>query len=148
MSEFFFQCPFCQQEIKADAEWIGKAAECPHCKTMIKVPNSSIRINSTPEKVFNKNNPIVSKSNKTNNTPTATRSIQCELCKKNISPYVAQCPHCGQMPKLIRYMKWVYLAGLFFVFLGYLANPFFYIVGGACCAVYIIASFTNHWMRF
>lgn len=28
---FFFTCPGCKREIKAEEDWIGQAAECPHC---------------------------------------------------------------------------------------------------------------------
>lgn len=54
MSEFFFQCPSCKKEIKADTEWIGQTAECPLCLSMIivkKTPPTLEKIKSSPEPV-------------------------------------------------------------------------------------------------
>lgn len=38
MANFFFQCPNCQNEIKADSSWVGKEAECPFCLKNCVVP--------------------------------------------------------------------------------------------------------------
>jgi DNA-directed RNA polymerase subunit RPC12/RpoP len=34
---FFFACPGCGKEIKAEEEWIGQAAECPFCLATVVV---------------------------------------------------------------------------------------------------------------
>jgi transcription elongation factor Elf1 len=38
MENFFFNCPFCHNEIKAKTSWRGKTAECPFCKSSCVVP--------------------------------------------------------------------------------------------------------------
>ena len=38
MPNFFFTCPNCQNEIKAQTEWIGQTAECPFCLKSCVVP--------------------------------------------------------------------------------------------------------------
>ena len=38
MADFFFNCPFCHNEIKAKTSWRGKTAECPFCKSNCVVP--------------------------------------------------------------------------------------------------------------
>ena len=44
MEDFFFNCPFCHNEIKAKTSWRGKTAECPFCKSNCIVPleNSAV----------------------------------------------------------------------------------------------------------
>lgn len=41
MEDFFFICPFCQQEIKAKTSWRGQTAECPFCKESCVVPDKT-----------------------------------------------------------------------------------------------------------
>ena len=38
MANFFFKCPNCQNEIKADSSWTGQEAECPFCLKNCVVP--------------------------------------------------------------------------------------------------------------
>ena len=38
MEDFFFDCPFCHNSIKAKTSWRGKTAECPFCKADCVVP--------------------------------------------------------------------------------------------------------------
>lgn len=38
MEDFFFNCPFCHNQIKAKTSWRGKTAECPFCKSNCVVP--------------------------------------------------------------------------------------------------------------
>lgn len=38
MAEFYFNCPFCKKDIKADTEWIGQSAECPFCLDTLVIP--------------------------------------------------------------------------------------------------------------
>ena len=38
MEDFFFNCPFCHNQIKAKMSWRGKTAECPFCKSNCVVP--------------------------------------------------------------------------------------------------------------
>ena len=33
-----FQCPFCDEKVKFDAELAGKQAQCPECKRLVKIP--------------------------------------------------------------------------------------------------------------
>ena len=44
MEDFFFNCPFCHNQIKAKTSWRGKTAECPFCKSNCVVPleNSAV----------------------------------------------------------------------------------------------------------
>lgn len=34
---FVFQCPFCNQKLEADEEWIGQETKCPKCAGSIKI---------------------------------------------------------------------------------------------------------------
>ncbi len=36
---FVFQCPFCNQELEAEEEWIGQETKCPKCAGTIRIIN-------------------------------------------------------------------------------------------------------------
>ena len=74
-SVFFFPCPFCQENVKSNVEWIGRSASCPHCNSTIIVPNN--------QKVASKIQGI-NKYSGENPTATSTSpllsSISCPNC--------------------------------------------------------------------
>lgn len=38
---FTFHCPFCNQELEAEENWIGQEAACPNCSKTIKIIKNS-----------------------------------------------------------------------------------------------------------
>ena len=88
MAEFYFNCPFCKKEIKADTEWIGQSAECPHCSNTLvinKPQNTSKKTQLLPKL-------SVADTQKGNGQP---KIINCPDCNKEMSARAANCPHCG-----------------------------------------------------
>jgi hypothetical protein len=49
MANFFFQCPNCQNEIKADSSWVGQEAECPFCLKNCVVPAERKALSASKE---------------------------------------------------------------------------------------------------
>ena len=111
MSEFFFECPGCKQEIKGDTEWIGQSAECPYCLAQIVIkapkeaPKGALKKVVEPAEepktttvVFKcpccSANLIVSPEVKPI-AETKCELILCSCCKKGMSATAASCPHCG-----------------------------------------------------
>ena len=45
---FIFNCPYCQQGIEAEDEWIGQEAECPGCGKTIKIEKNKPKIALKP----------------------------------------------------------------------------------------------------
>ena len=38
MSEFKFNCPLCDQHLKADEQFAGRQIQCPNCNHLIRIP--------------------------------------------------------------------------------------------------------------
>ena len=38
MSEFKFNCPHCDQHLKADEQFSGRQIQCPNCNHLIRIP--------------------------------------------------------------------------------------------------------------
>lgn len=94
MSEFFFKCPFCQKEIKAEDEWIGRSAECPVCKKEIVIKQKEAFI---PQDEL----------------------VNCKLCNNAISSKIAACPNCGCVPDFCKKLKKFYLIGFALILFGF-----------------------------
>ena len=90
MSKFYFQCPRCKKEIKADTEWIGRSAECPYCNVPVTIPHQQ----AVPCKNEQK---VESQSQKTNDFIFKCPKCKNELkgSKKFIGLKVC-CPHCSE----------------------------------------------------
>ena len=130
MSEYVFPCPACKKEVKSDTQYIGRAAECPNCQSIIEIPElPSAQKNSMPENFFSQKTSRQDDKGKIKNKIKKTFSLrieqsnQCELCQNLISPTVAQCPACGHRPKFIRQMKLRYIVGLCLILLGFGIGP-------------------------
>lgn len=88
MATFYFNCPFCKKEIKADTEWIGQSAECPYCSNMLvinKPQNTSKKTQLLPKL-------SVADAGKKDEQ---LKIINCPDCNKEMSARAEVCPHCG-----------------------------------------------------
>lgn len=94
MAIFYFPCPFCQKEIKAEKEWIGQSAECPYCKKQVVIKQ---------KQAFIPQNEL----------------INCKLCNNAISSKIAACPNCGCVPDFCKKLKKFYLIGFALILFGF-----------------------------
>jgi hypothetical protein len=92
MAEFYFNCPFCKKQIKAETEWIGRSAECPFCLDTLVIKE--------PQPILKKAEPIPppvepAEPKEEEKKPEQPKIINCPDCNKEMSAKAEVCPHCG-----------------------------------------------------
>lgn len=89
MAIFYFPCPFCQKEVKADTDWIGESCDCPYCDYSFLIPPMP---GMEKKKTFLKNN--------SNKNESISFTMQCPRCQKEVKADTKQigqsckCPYC------------------------------------------------------
>lgn len=76
---FIFTCPVCKKEIKAEDEWIGQAAECPHCLTTM---------------VIRKSAPTLKKAEENQSVVNFTNATTKDIWKYAGETFPQMCPKC------------------------------------------------------
>ena len=78
MSKFFFLCPHCGHQVKAQDDWVGLEAQCPHCGHSIAITKPDGAPASAPAAVL----------------PGAQEEKQCPFCGRMIKKGAVFCKYC------------------------------------------------------
>lgn len=89
MAIFYFPCPFCQKEVKADTDWIGESCDCPYCDYSFLIPE----VPGT-EKKRTASQPTCDNTFFTVHCPKCHKAIQRN---KNADSNIETCPKCNTL---------------------------------------------------
>ena len=78
MSKFFFLCPHCGHQVKAQDDWVGLEAQCPHCGHSIAITKPDGAPAPAPAAV----------------RPETQEEKQCPFCGRMIKKEAVFCKHC------------------------------------------------------